>query len=71
MMDHFDLYDSYGHGDNSSKGKENTAPYATGNIAAGHVRQMKPDFNEREIGEIKYKKPSIWSRFRRFLKRLL
>lgn len=69
MMDHFDVYNSYGHGDNSKHGKENTAPYAIGNMAKAMVNNTNIDYNDQRVGQIKLKN-SIWFRVKRLFSKL-
>jgi len=53
MADYFDRHHSFGHGDNSPKGKQNTAPYAIGSLAASIVDGRVIDFNDNENYKIK------------------
>ena len=69
MVDYFDIYDSYGHGDNSPKGKENTAPYAIGNIAKAMVSNIEPTFKDLSVGDIELN-DGLWFRFKNFIKNL-
>lgn len=55
-VDIFDLIHSYGHGDNSSAGKNNCAPNWIGNRSKSYVNGSE-DYNEAP--KIKYKK-SFW-----------
>ena len=68
MVDHVDKKHSFGHGSNSRKGKQNTAPYWIDNVAQGMI-DGKPDFNNNESSKIVYKR-SVWSRVKRFFRRL-
>lgn len=47
MLDHQNIDHYYGHGDNSPNGKQNTAPYFIGNLAANG------DFNNNESYKMK------------------
>jgi len=49
--------ESYGHGDNSSAGKQNTAPYYIDNIAESLIDKKLPDFNNVENENIIYYVP--------------
>jgi hypothetical protein len=49
--------ESYGHGDNSSLGKENTAPYWIDNLAESIIDNKLPDFNNNENVNIVYYVP--------------
>ncbi len=69
MADHFDQIHKYGHGDNSNKGKENTAPYWIGNFASSFHGGKRPDFNNVENASYK-KKKSIWGRIKALLSRI-
>jgi hypothetical protein len=68
-MDYFDKNHSYGHGSNSSSGKQNTFPYFLGNLAQAIVDD-NPDFNNNESSRIVYRK-SLWGRFKSWVKRLI
>lgn len=64
-IDGLDMVHNYGHGDNSSVGKDNTAPYWISNQAAKLF-----DGNEikaEDYPTYKRKKPSLWARFWRWL----
>lgn len=54
MCDNADKYHSYGHGDNNPKGKQNTFPYAVGNMAMGFASGIAIDYNNTENN--KYRK---------------
>ncbi len=55
MVDKFDGIHSYGHGDNSSKGKQNTAPYWIDNVAQAIIDEHF-NYNNNESSTIKYKR---------------
>ena len=56
MADNVDMIKSYGHGDNSPKGKSNTAPYLIGSKAASCV-----DISDYETKDIHtYRKYTPW-----------
>ncbi|MFT5519627.1 MAG: hypothetical protein ACI9IA_000210 [Enterobacterales bacterium] len=59
MVDYFDNFHSYGHGDNKRQGKENTAPYFIGLMASGL------SFSNKESQMIKTKR-SFMVNTRRF-----
>jgi len=66
MCDYFDDKHSYGHGNNSPTGKQNTAPYAIGNIAKSFL-DGKPDYNDTGSGELIYY-ISWWQRILNFFR---
>ena len=51
--DYLNNTESYGHGDNSSNGKENTAPFYIDNIAESMVDRKEPNFKNVENENIK------------------
>jgi len=53
FCDYLNEVDSYGHGDNSPAGKENTAPFYIDNIAESIVDDKQPSFKNVENGNIK------------------
>lgn len=56
LVDGLDLSGYYGHGDNSSAGKQDTAPYWIDNIAESMIDNKKPNFNNTESRRIVTKK---------------
>ena len=69
LLDKFIKGEYFGHGDNSAKGKQNTAPYWIDNLAEALVDGKKPDFNNNESSRIVYRR-SFFSRVKRFFRRL-
>jgi len=67
MFDDWDTVHSFGHGDNSSIGKQNTFPYKVGNLVHGIVDESLIDMNG-EYSNIEYKR-SAWNIVRRFFRR--
>jgi hypothetical protein len=61
--------ESYGHGDNSPVGKENTAPYWIDNLAESIIDNKLPDFNNNENANIIYYVP-FYKRFWMYVKNL-
>jgi len=53
FCDYLNEVESYGHGDNSPSGKENTAPFYIDNIAESIVDDKQPSFKNVENGNIK------------------
>lgn len=62
LVDNNDPEESFGHGSNSSKGKQNTAPYWIDNLAQSMIDGEK-DFNNNESSKIVTRR-SWWSRFK-------
>lgn len=57
-VDDTDIEHSFGHGDNSSYGKENSAPYWIDNLAAAMIDALLlPNYNNTESSNIVYRKP--------------
>ena len=67
MVDNLDEKHSYGHGNNSAVGKENTAPYWIGNLAGSMAAKIEPQYTSNENHRYV---TSVWSRVKRFLSRL-
>ena len=65
LIDHLDTVHNFGHGDNSSVGKQDTAPYWIGNAAAKLFDGN--DISDRDYPTYKRKKLSLWQRFLRWL----
>ena len=68
MVDNYDTLHSYGHGDNSARGKQNTAPYWIDNLAQHHAGD-DIDFNNNESSKIVYRR-SMWSMVKSFFRGL-
>lgn len=47
-LDYYDKVHSFGHGDNSPQGKQNTAPYWIDNISEALLKGVEPNFNNNE-----------------------
>lgn len=69
LVDAHDEQERYGHGDNSRAGKENTAPYWIDNLAEALFNGKRPDFNNIESANIVVKR-SVWSKVKRFFRRI-
>lgn len=59
----------FGHGDNSAAGKQNTAPYWIDNVAQAIVDNKPEDHTNNESSRIVYRR-SVWSRVKRFFRRI-
>jgi hypothetical protein len=73
MVDGVDKQESFGHGSNSSKGKQNTAPYWIDNLAesfSNRDKSVAPDFNNNESRKI-YIKLGFWGTIKRFFQSLI
>jgi len=55
--DSINTKESYGHGDNSPAGKENTAPFYIDNIAESIIDDKTPNFNNIDNANISYYVP--------------
>lgn len=68
MFDHDDKNHTFGHGDNSSVGKQNTFPYKVGGIIQAIVDESIPDYNNTENRNI-FIAIHPWTSIKRFFRR--
>jgi hypothetical protein len=69
QCDNEDKIHSYGHGDNSPKGKANTAPYFIGNVASG-LFKTNYDMNNTQDSTYKLYVPwykRLWGRIKKWI----